>query len=244
MPSDNTKQRSATAVTQATRANRQEGVYITICIVLFSVGLFYYDHPFWAVFFLLGIPFAVKKILTGEGHRETTCLTCAKSIIIDEHERAKYLRCPWCFAYSEWDKEGERLLEVEDGRVNHNPMFLLPFAKTFRFPPICCACGRPASGTRATDASYSWKDATTPVLSRRTVKLSVDLPCCELHAQGEQGVAIKLDRRCKFAGGGVGYLVPGFKVASYQFYHAYLLLNGIKDEFTPNISWKGVVSAR
>ena len=222
----------STQIVQATKSNRVQGVVSIIVGGLVALGL-WSDHEVWSIIvLLLSVVVGGKMVVTGKGDETSVCPVCEKPTLIHA-DSGKFLRCSWCYAYSE--RDSDRLVEVEKGRVEASPTFLFPIAKTVRFPLLCCACGRPASGSKATHTTYSWRHQTLPAI--RQLKFSVDLPFCKLHAQGTEGADTAIDYRTKKAGGVSQYPVPGLKVSSYLFYRECLLLNGIKDDFDPKISW-------
>lgn len=228
----------STPIKQSTNQNRISGVFFTIVCGGAAFGLWNSSHGFWAIIALLvAVMFFWLMVVKGRGDATAACPLCNKGFQLGlgiEHNR-----CPWCFAYSERDRTIERLSEVEEGRMEAKPTFLFPLPKTYRFPQICCVCGRSASGSRTTHATYNLQQEWLP--AKTHVEYSLDLPYCELHAHSAEadapGMETALDSRSKKADGVSTYQVPGLKVSSYRFYREFLRLNGIKDHVDPKISF-------
>jgi hypothetical protein len=225
----------STPITQSTKQNRINGVFFIIVCGVAALWLWNSSHGFWAIIALLVAVFLFwTQVVKGYGEATATCPLCDKTLQLAA--LGKHNRCPWCFAYSERDRTIERLSEVEEGRIEAKPTFLFPLQKTYRFPQICCVCGRSASGSAVTHATYNLKLEWLP--GKKHLEYSLDLPYCELHAHSKEiDVETALDSRPKKADEKVWKSVPGLKVSSYRFYREFLRLNGIKAYVEPEISF-------
>ena len=210
---------------------------------MFGGGLWSSSGVLSIIVILAALMIGGGMLITGFGNATGTCPLCDKVFnlgVMDKHHR-----CPYCFGYSESDKRIEQLSAVEEGRTEAKPTFLVPLPKAYRLPRICCVCGRPASGSRTVHARYNLRSEILPV--SKHIEYSLDIPYCEDHAQDTEaasafnstllgpGVETALDARSKKADGASVYQVPGLKVSSYRFYREFLLLNGIKNHFDPQI---------
>jgi hypothetical protein len=226
----------STQMVQSTATNRVMGVIGLITTLFFGYMLWDSDHGFWAVTLILVVGTVCGIIVvTGMGGFTAACPLCDKVFPLDWR---KHNRCPWCFAYSEADIPNKRLVEIEQARVESTPTFLLPLAREFQLPKICCACGRSAFGTRRGHLTYNLQNQILP--GTKHIEYWLDIPYCELHADStndeESGWDSALDYRSKKPDSSSQYPVPGLKVSSYRFYRAYVVINAIQDHVKPKIS--------
>jgi hypothetical protein len=232
-----------TQVIQSRTKNRIVGLGILVGGTFFGAVLGSSSDVLAVIVILASLTIGGYALITGAGEGTAACPLCDKTFQISS--LSKHSRCPWCFGYSERNKE--QLLAVEDGHAEAKPAFLLPLLKTYRFPQICCACGQSATGSRTAHTSYNLRSELLPTVKH--IKCSLDIPYCEVHGKSNEaadtvdssllgpGLAAALDYRSKKAGAVSLYPVPGLKVSSYRFYREFLRLNGIKNYVDPQISW-------
>jgi hypothetical protein len=217
------------------RGNRFTGCGGAIVFGLVAAGLWSAGHPYLAIIAMLVTLLGVWMLVTGKGSDDALCPLCGKKIV---EFSDKFVRCPWCFAYSE--RRDNRLWEVEQDRVEAKPTFLFPLPPSLRLPRLCCACGQLASASVSTTVNYSLQpNSAMQFVLVKHVSYTIGVPYCDRHKHATEFEAISfystpLDFRTKDEKG-VAYQFPGLEVSSYRFYREFLQLNGIKSAWDPKL---------
>lgn len=184
------------------------GVFLALGVVCFLNG--------WTVFGSLSALLAIISLLAARlSSYEGECPTCGDRM--EGITKIALSRCCHCANYAT-PRDG-RLYPLREDYVAPEPLLalLLPPGRSFRMPPVCCACGDPASHEERVGFS-------TPVgqgiVSTQALHQSVDVPYCDQHKQAA------LLSFASSSAAGVARGTLELKVRSYRFYRAFLDLNG------------------
>ena len=149
------------------------------------------------VFALFGLGAMVGM---GSGSYTTECPVCGAPL----RGLIGLKRCPQCLAYGKIC-DGE-YYELPPDFVNKVPVLALPLGDRKHMPPLCCACGAPASRSE------------TLRIIRVEFAFDLDAPCCGLHSGGADLDSEPVPGKGKTQ-------QPVLKVKSYAFYRAYVQAN-------------------
>lgn len=200
--------------------------------ILMGLALAYWawssNHPIVAGIIGLVCLGLLVMVLKGSGVGEAPCPSCGKPL--DGLGNKPNERCIWCFAYSE-PRDG-RLWQVEESRVETRPEFVIPLPENLRMPPICCACGEPATRAGSMVANYNIQHNVLPVA--RGSEYSLQIPYCNSHDSGGAETATTV---MGIEGKISMQEMPALKVKSHRFYREFLRLNGIAGNPSQRISW-------
>ena len=184
-------------------------------------------HPGWAV--VAGLVTLGAAFVTFKGSFAAPCPVCGQSI--DELSENGAVQCPNCFAYSVMIQK--QFHELDPGATKYGP-FMIPLPPSLRMPPVCCACGAPATRTRRVSQSVNLADVPGLPPPGSVKQFELDLPVCDVH---EPGVTLRPNAsRNRIGLQRVGIIGPtvsmtksplyvAMEVRSYRFYGEFIRLN-------------------
>jgi hypothetical protein len=187
--------------------------------LIFAIALWIGGIPFWP--WVVGVGAIAIFVSAIYDSGEALCPRCETLLGLG----SGFNQCANCGHFFEID--GGRLREIERSSVTGLPFFGIPWTQvTPSMPPLCCACGVPAS--RTVRISMEAPIGSGPITTQ-VARFAIDMPHCENHNDGadigsDSRRRAKDDPKHTFGNEFESFLAV--RVKSYAFYCEFMRMNG------------------
>ena len=187
--------------------------------LVFAIVLWASDQKFWAV--VVGLGAIVIAVTAFQDSGIATCPIDGTTLSVGSGLN----ECPKCRHF--FENQAGKLREIDHDTVKGLPFFGIPWAEiSDHMPPLCCACGAPATRTVAVRMETPLG---TGVITTRAARFSIEMPHCASH---ENGADIGSDSRRRAMDDPKRTVTDdsesflAIRVRSYAFYRAFMRLSG------------------